>query len=91
MKIEFEEITISEVEQFHKQVMTYIKNFKDETLILDLEDLDKVDLCGMQVFLALEKYCNNLGINLEFKNIGSNSLEQSIKTYNLEKLFGMVS
>lgn len=91
MKIEFEELTISEVEPFYKNLMDYLKEFKDDTLNLDLESVDRIDLCGMQVFLALKKYCDNLGVNLKFENIDSPNLLESIKLYKLENLFGIES
>lgn len=90
MKIEFEEISISEIELFYNQIISNIKEIKDEKVLLDLENVEKIDICGMQVFLALKKYCDNLDISLEFKNIDSPNLQESIKIYNLEKLFGMV-
>lgn len=89
MKIDLEEITIYEIELFYKQIILYLKNLNDNKLLLDFAQVERIDLCAIQVFLALKKYCDNSKISLEFVNIDSLDVKQSIKTYKLEKLFGI--
>lgn len=87
MKIKFEELTISEVEAFYNTLVEEIKKIDHNELILDFSEVEKIDLSGVQVLLALKKYTNNLKI--KFTNIESNQLQQAIKRYNLKELLGM--
>ncbi|XPV69911.1 MAG: STAS domain-containing protein [Halarcobacter sp.] len=89
MKIEFDELTISEAEAFYKLLTENIDNLENNELTLDFNDVEKIDLSCVQVLFSLKKFCTNTNINLSFTNLQSKQLQKTIKTYNLEKLLGL--
>lgn len=91
MKIEFEELSISEAETFYKVLLEYTKTLEGNELVLDFSEVEKIDLSIIQIFYALKNYTSKLNINLKSINISSTQLQQTIKIYNLENILGIVS
>lgn len=91
MKIEFEELSISEIEVFNEQIIKALEELEGDQFVLDFYNVDRIELSVIQLLLSLKKYCDDSNINLVFENINANHLLESLKIYNLEKLFGVES
>jgi len=53
-KIEFEKLTIHEVEAFYKNISEFMKSGKNE-LILDFGKVKKIDISAIQLLLCIKK------------------------------------
>ena len=89
MKLEFTEISMLEVESFHKQILEDIKSFTGEMYTVDFSDVEILSLPAIQVLISLKNYCDNKDIQLECINIDSNSIIESLETYNLKDKLGV--
>jgi len=67
--LEYERLTIYEVEALSKELDSYLNN-AELTLDLDLKNVTKLDLCAIQLLLSTEKTCskNNIKFNLHGLN-----------------------
>lgn len=85
MKISFEEITINEIEEFYKMIQEELNSLSEKKLVLDFENVEQIDLITIQILISLKKYCNDKQIELEFLNMSSRNILESIEVYNLQK------
>lgn len=89
MRISFEEIGMSEIEEFHKTLIDEIDNLKSDKFVLDFEDVDKICLSGVQVLISFAKHCKESNIELDSINIHSNQLVDAFNTYGLNQILGI--
>lgn len=89
MIIEFNELSIIEIEEFKSLLLDTIKNLSDDTLTLDFSSVEKIDLISIQVLISCKKYCDDLDIKFNCINLQSNQLKQSIEIYNLKHTLGI--
>lgn len=89
MKLEFTEISMLEIESFHNQILEDIQEFTGEVYSIDFSTVEILSLPAIQVLISLKNYCNNQNIKLECINIHSNSIIQSLDTYNLKDKLGV--
>ena len=88
MKIEFEELTIVKINDFYNLISDELKDLENETLVLDFENVEKIDLSNIQLLISLKKYCLNKNIHLQLQNIISQQIKQSFEIYNLNEHLG---
>jgi len=75
--LEYEKLTIYEVEALSEELHSYLVN-AELTLDLDLKNVTKLDLSAIQLLLSTEKTCtsNNIKFNLHgLNNLNINTLE----------------
>ena len=89
MKIEFEELCVREVKEFHKLLLNEINTLPNNIFTLDFTKVEEIDLCAIQLLISLGNYCKSFDIQLQCTNINSTQVIQSIKTYNLDKHLGI--
>lgn len=85
MKIDFDELTIINAEKLYKSIIEVLENEFPEKLILDMSNVEKIDLCNIQLLLSLNKFCKNQNITFELTNITSKQINQTFCTYGLEE------
>lgn len=64
--LEYEKITIYEVESFYKQLLDWCQNEKE--MDLDMGNVQKVDFAGIQLLIAAQK-----SVGLKLHNVSSNN------------------
>jgi len=88
MKISFEELTMYEIESFHKKVLKELSNAKS-SFTLNFANVKKIDLNNIQLILSIKKYCDEHNINLRLTNIESKQLKQTFEIFNIEQNLGI--
>jgi anti-anti-sigma regulatory factor len=88
MKISFEELTIYEIDSFHKKVLKEIQNSKS-SFTLNFASVKKIDLNVIQLLLSIKKYCDEKNINLKLTNIEAKQVKQTFKIFNVENTLGI--
>jgi len=78
-----------EIESFYDLVLEDVKKFTGEVYTVDFIDVEILSLPAIQVLISLKNYCDNKNIKLECVNIDSNSIIQSLETYNLKEKLGV--
>jgi len=68
MKTETDELTIYEVESFHKELLDA---FEKGDLSVDISSLNKIDMSAIQLLISAKKSCKVAG--KAFEVIGANS------------------
>jgi len=66
MKLSNNNFTIYETEEIRKEFLELINN---ETVILDFENISKIDMSAIQLLISLKKNCNDLNKTFEIVNI----------------------
>lgn len=66
MKLENNNFTIYEVEEIKKD---FSKLLEEDKVVLDLENITKVDMSAMQLLIALKKSCEESKKEFEIKNL----------------------
>lgn len=89
MKIPFSDLTVYEIEQFNNSVQNEISNLEEEVFSFDLSEVKKIDLCGVQFILSVNKQCTELGISFICKNINHEQLKDTFSLYNLDSFVGI--
>jgi len=76
MKIEKDELSIYEVESLYKDLLD---EFKKDEVIIDMSSVNKIDMSIIQLFVSLQKSCQEITkhfelihVNEELKEIFSN-------------------
>jgi len=77
-------ITIYEVEELKELFLEQLS--KEDNLCLDMSKIEKIDLVGMQLLIALLKSAENRQKKLDFINISAPLREQMQKTHCLGSL-----
>ena len=88
MKISFKELSIYEVEEFHKEILKALE-LSGEILELDFENIVKIDLCNIQLLISVKKYCDKQSMKLIILNINSKKVKQIFKMFNLYQIMGI--
>ena len=89
MKLEFTEISMIEIEAFYEQILEDVLQFKGATYSIDFSKVEVLSLPAIQVLISVRNYCNTQDISFECTNIHSNSILQSLETYNLKDRLGV--
>ena len=89
MKIKFDELCIQEAEDFYKIILDELSIIKNNPLILDFSNVEKVDLSAIQILIALKRYCEDLDISLTYINLDSKQVKETIKTFNIYNELGL--
>lgn len=89
MKISFNELTIEKIDDLHAELLEELEKIEDNTIILDFEDIKKMDLSAIQLLLSLQKYCVTSKIALKIENLNSKSIKQTLSMLNLNKVLGV--
>lgn len=84
--LEYEKLTIYEVESFQKSLLERCRG-ASENVVLDFSPIHKVDMAGIQLLLSAQKMCIEKGISLIFHNVSS-EVNASIQIAGCEALFG---
>jgi len=88
MKINFKELNIYEIEKFHQMILKDIKATK-RSFTLNFTDVQKIDLCNIQLILSLKKYCDAKNIKLNITNINAKAIKQTFRIFNLNATLGV--
>ena len=89
MKIKFDELCIQEAQSFYKIIMDELSIIKNNPLILDFSNIEKIDLSAIQILIALKRYCETSNISLTFINLDAIQVQETIKTFNLYDELGL--
>jgi anti-anti-sigma regulatory factor len=89
LKIKFEEIGIAQAKEFHKLLLDEIETLQEDIFTLDFTNVEEIDLCTIQILLSLQNYCKSSEIQLQFTNINSTQVIQSIQTFRLQESLGI--
>lgn len=82
MKIAQTQLTIYEVESFHQEILRTLES-AEENLALDFSNVEKIDLCGVQLLLSLQKWCTNNNIVFSIIRVASPKVRQTFAMLNL--------
>ena len=88
MKIQLQEINMYEIESLHKKILNEIKNVKS-SFTLNFANVEKIDLCGIQLVISLKKYCEEKNITLKITNINSPQIKNLLERFSLENTLGL--
>jgi len=66
MKLSNNNFTIYETEEIRKE---FLKLINEETVILDFENISKIDMSAIQLLISLKMNCNDLNKTFEIVNI----------------------
>jgi len=72
--LEYERLTIYEVEALSKELDSYLSN-AEFTLDLDLKNVTKLDLCAIQLLLSTEKTCSQNSIKFNLHGLNDTNKE----------------
>ena len=84
MKVALKEINIYEIEKLYKKIFKDVSSVKS-SYTLNLENVEKIDLSGVQLILSLKKYCDKNGITLKIININFQQLIDIFELFSLNK------
>ena len=87
MKIEKDELTIYEVEALHKELL---EEFKKDEVSIDMSGVNKVDMSVIQLFVSLQKSCNEVEKHFELTDV-SEEVRDTFKNCASEFLLGVKS
>ena len=66
MKIEKDELTIYDVEALYQE---FLELFKNDTAVIDMSNVKKVDMSITQLLVSLQKSCQETSKNFELLHI----------------------
>ncbi len=67
-KIEYEKLTIYEVESFHKDLLQWCSE-GEKALILDFNGVQKIDMAAVQLLLSAQQTCKKKSCELTLENL----------------------
>jgi ABC-type transporter Mla MlaB component len=85
MTITLHEIGMTEINAIFEEIQEELLNLEESTFNIDLKEVEKIELCGVQLFLSLKKYCDSSSITLNLQNINYENLQDTIDTYHLKE------
>ena len=88
MKIALKEINIYEIEKLYKKILKDVSSVKS-SYTLNFENVEKIDLSGIQLILSLKKYCDKNSISLKLININSVQIKEIFEQFSLNKSLGL--
>ena len=74
--LEYDKLTIYEVEDLHKEILAIINNVEDE-LILDFSRIQKLDMTSIQLLIATKESCKKKSIPFSTINL-STALKETL-------------
>jgi len=80
------ELTIYEVEELQTLFLKELNG--DNSLLIDMKQIEKIDMVGIQLLLSLLKSADEIEKEVKFINISENTLHQ-IKSCYCEKALGI--
>ena len=89
MKLEFTEISMTEIDDFYQCILTDISKFEGEKYTLDFVSVESLSLPAIQILISLRKHCDDKNIQLECININSSNITESLEIYNLKDRLGI--
>lgn len=89
LKLDYDKLTIYEVESFHKELLEVFQNIKKK-LTLDFENISKIDMPAIQLLIATKKACEEKSIKFKLINLSEN-LIGSFKTSACDTILGVDS
>ena len=84
--IEYDKLTIYEVESFHKHLLQW-SNESNGDLVLEFGNVHKIDMAGIQLLLSAQKACAFKGVNLVLKNLSA-EVAETIRIAGCKSLLG---
>lgn len=69
-KLEYEKLTIYEVESLHKSLLQLCDKVENE-LVLDLENVMAIDIAALQLLISAKKTCEKKSTEFTLKNLSS--------------------
>ncbi len=84
-KLEFEKLTIYEVESVHKGLLEWCEKGEKE-LILDLGNVATIDIAAIQLLIAAQKTCEKKSTEFRLKNLSS-EVQNSMHIAGCDTLF----
>ena len=67
MKLDYQKLTIYEVEAFHKELLDMTTLEGD--VVLDFSDVEKIDMLAIQLLISFKKTCVSHKKSLTFENV----------------------
>ena len=67
--IEVDKITIDQVNDYKKNLIKYLTLYRD--LVLDMQNVEEIDIAGIQILIAAKNMAKSLGKKLEIINISN--------------------
>ncbi|ADR33635.1 Sulfate transporter/antisigma-factor antagonist STAS [Sulfuricurvum kujiense DSM 16994] len=84
-KLEFEKLTIYEVESLHKSLLEWCEK-SDKELILDLGSINTIDIAAIQLLIAAQKTCEKKSTEFILKNLSA-EVQNSMRIAGCDTLF----
>jgi anti-anti-sigma factor len=88
MKFENSALTIYEVEEMKELFENYLKENPNQNLILDFENVSKIDMSMLQLLVSLHKTLQRDGLKLELQNI-NNDIINSFHLSGISQVLGV--
>lgn len=79
-------LTISQAQQAHLYLHEFLECADTDKIIIDCDSLNRIDACGIQVLLALQKDAKRLHKSITWKNLNE-VFTDSIKIMGVEDEF----
>lgn len=86
MEISHSQLTLYEAEQFHKEILEALAQEETGAFCLDFKNVEKIDLCCIQVLLSLEKHCRAKNLSLEISGVNSPKVRQAFSMLSLDRI-----
>ena len=86
-KLEYDKLTIYEVEDLHKKLLEYSQKMKSD-LTLDLSSVQKIDMTAVQLLLSTQKTCKEQLIPFSLVNVSQN-LKYTLKACGCDTILGV--
>lgn len=83
--LEFEKLTIYEVESVHKSLLEWCEKGEKE-LILDFGNVNTIDIAAIQLLIAAQKTCEKKSTEFRLKNLSS-EVQNSMRIAGCDTLF----
>lgn len=83
--VDYEKLTIYEVESFHKTLLQWCDK-SEGVLALDFELVQKIDVAAIQLLLSAQKTCSKKSCELILKNLSS-GVRETLHMAGCETLF----
>jgi len=87
MKLEYDKLTIYEVEDLHKKLIEYFSKSATD-LTLDLDFIQKLDMTGIQLLLSTQRTCKQKLIPFSLINL-SDEIKQTLKLAGCDTILGV--
>jgi len=86
-KLEYDKVTIYEVESLQKELLELINAIEDE-LVLDFSQVSKVDMTSIQILISAQKSCKEKAIPFSLINL-STGLKETLESCGCSTILGV--